>query len=101
MEVLRTHDEFFKSLSEAEWDEGEAIADLAHALCRNITEDAELLFVRVALERKRANPDARSGELLNAGLVAIGKPPITFKQCVVSPDVAKARHSKKTRVRGV
>jgi len=80
MECLMAHEEFFKGLSDAEWDEAEAIADLAHALCRSLTKDTELLFVRAALERKRANPSAPASELLNAGLVALGKQPLTFKR---------------------
>ena len=72
-----TSNEFFKSLSEAEWDEAEGVAQLAHSLCRGLTEDTELLFVRAALERKSTNPAAPGIELLNAGLVALGKAPIT------------------------
>ena len=75
-----TNDEFFKSLSDAEWDEAEAIADLGHVLCKGLTKDTELQFVRAAMERKRANPAAPGGELLNAGLVALGKPPLTSKR---------------------
>jgi hypothetical protein len=75
-----TNEEYFRGLSDAEWDEAEAIADLGHVLCKGLTKDAELLFVRAALERKRANPTAAGVEMLNAGLVALGKPPLTSKR---------------------
>jgi hypothetical protein len=80
MDVVKSNDEFFKGLSEIEWDDAEAIGGLAHLLGNDLTKDAELRFVRAAIERQRANPAAKSGELLNAGLAALGKPPITPKR---------------------
>jgi hypothetical protein len=72
--------EYAKSFSEAEWDDAVAFAELGHALYRGLTVDAEIQFVRAAIEGKRVNPSAPGGDLINAGLVAIGKPPITYKR---------------------
>ncbi len=71
-----------------------AIVSLAHMLCSRLTEDTEFLFVRAAIERMRANPSAKSGELINVGLGAIGEPLIdyTLKQKKAPP---------KRKVRGV
>lgn len=75
-----TNEEFFKTLSNDEWDEADGIAWIGSLLCGDLTKDAEILFVRAAVERKRANPDAKAGEQLNAGLAALGKPPLKTKQ---------------------
>ncbi|WP_109486990.1 hypothetical protein [Occallatibacter savannae] len=74
-----TFEEYTKDFSEADWDYAEALAYLAHALCRGLSEDDEFEFVRAGLDRKRAHPipDPPAFEILNAGLIAIGKPPIT------------------------
>ena len=84
--------DFLKTLSEAEWNAAEQIASLAHMLCSRLTEDTEFLFVRAAIERMRANPSAKSGELINVGLGEIGEPLIdyTLKQKKAPPEAQGA-----------
>lgn len=75
-----SNDEFFKSLSDAEWDEAEGLEIMGQALCTDLTEETDLRFVRAAMEKKRAKPTALTIELVNAGLVAIGKRPLRIKR---------------------
>jgi hypothetical protein len=87
--------EYAESFSEAEWDYAEALAYLAHALCRGLSEDDEIRFVRAGMERKRAhpNPDPPAVEILNAGLVEIGKPVITVKPATTKKKTARGKLS--------
>lgn len=92
-----TTDEFFRTLTEEEWDEAEALADIAHAICHDLTKEAELKFVRAGIEKERSNPAALCIETLNAGLLAIGKPPIELAK----RKRERAPNRGRARVRGV
>lgn len=72
-----TDEEFLRRLSDDEWVDAEAVAGLANILCKDLTKETEFRFVRAAMEKMRANPPSNALEMLNAGLVSLGKPPLT------------------------
>ncbi|HXS76426.1 MAG TPA: hypothetical protein VN753_09630 [Terracidiphilus sp.] len=88
--------EYAKSFTDAEWEDAEATAQVAHVLCGKLTPDAEARFVLAAMKRKKANPSATGGEMLDAGLVALGKPPLPDK-----PTTAKKKARGKLAGAGV
>jgi len=64
-----TDDEFLKSLSTAEWDEGEAIeAEIGKLLQQGFTEALGIKFVRTVLEIRRKIPRAAVGRVFDAAL---------------------------------
>jgi hypothetical protein len=85
--------EYAKSFTEEEWEEAAATAWIAHILCGELTPDAEIKFVRAAMETLRANPSATGGEMLNAGLVLLGKPLLTVKPATTKKKTARGKLS--------
>ena len=79
MKDARTDDEFFKGLSEAEWEDASALAGIASVFSWGSTEEVQAVFLRAGIELKRAKPTASGGDQINAGLVAVGQQPLTPK----------------------
>jgi len=63
-------DEFYKSLSETDWNKAEAIeAEIAELLHKGLTEDVGLKFVRTVMEVRTAVPDATVEGVFDAALI--------------------------------
>jgi hypothetical protein len=106
-----TNDQFFRSLSDADWDKAEAIeAEIEKILREGFTEEVGIKFVRTVMAVRESFPGATVEGVfdaaLSAGLNYLGDALIRSggTACIVSPDVAavaKSRRGKKRGVRGV
>lgn len=66
-----TNDGFFGSLSEAEWNEAEAIeAEITNLMEQGLTKDVALQFVRAVLNVRKAVPEATIAGIFDTALSA-------------------------------
>ena len=77
MEKLMTNDEYFKSLSEADWDKAEAVESAVEKLLsEGLPEDVAVKFVRTVVKIRTTVPDATVAGIfdtaLSAGLSFVG-----------------------------
>jgi hypothetical protein len=64
-----TNDEFFKSLSEADWDKAEAIeTKIGEILRQGFTEEVGIKFVRTVMKIRAVMPEAAVGGVFDTAL---------------------------------
>ena len=94
-----TNDEFFKSMSQADWDKAGAIeTEIGEILDQGFTEEVGIKFVRTVMSIRKVMPGATVGGVYDQALSA-GLNYLSAR--VLKPATQKKARSTKTRVRGV